>query len=122
MHDVKKLLTEEPCPICLPLAVRGVIRAEMVQRLPVKGFAPLSKRTRTSCCFDCAKAEGLMSSYPGLDFTMLRIAVGNERQDNLRLPGYPSPLGIIPNVKGDFDDHLKWLDRHSWFGTKEVES
>jgi hypothetical protein len=60
---------------------------------------------------------------PGLhpDFGACRIAVGNERQEHLRLPvGARMGLVKVGLVRPDpcgpvaFEKHLRWLDRHVW--------
>jgi hypothetical protein len=54
---------------------------------------------------------------------MARIAVGNDRQEQYRLPGVP--LGLVaqhyvrPSKAGDLKRHHAWLDAHRWFGLRE---
>lgn len=56
-----------------------------------------------------------MRSIGGMDFAMARIAVGNDRQEQLRMPGFPMGLvlyGIMrPSQPGDFETLLDWHDR-----------
>lgn len=113
-------LTEEPCPRCLGLAQDHEIRVETVQRLPAAPWTPLAQDRSGPCCFDCASADALMRLPPGAyTFAMARIAVGNDRQEQYRLPG--APMGLVgqrivrPSVKGDLEDQHAWLDRQQWF-------
>jgi hypothetical protein len=113
-------LTEEPCERCLELARDRQIRVETVQRLPAAPWTPLAQDRSGPCCFDCASADALMRLNPGAyTFTMARIAVGNDRQEQYRLPG--APMGLVgirivrPSVKGDLEDQHAWLDRMHWF-------
>jgi hypothetical protein len=61
----------------------------------------------------------------GLSFVAARIAVGNERQEQYRLPGVPMGLvaaGYVrPSAPGDFERQLRWLDEHHWWGIREPE-
>lgn len=125
-----------PCPRCLPLAWNGLIRREIVQPLPE--CPPLSMENNEPCCYDCASADALVklfnrpdhggsvltasrwkalsrapSDTDGFDFLMARICVGNDRQEQYRLPG--APMGLVyhklvrPSAPGDLDRHLDWL-------------
>ena len=119
-------LIEDPCDRCLGLAREGRIRPETVQRLPEKPWTPLAQDRSGPCCFDCASADALMRLNPGAySFEMARIAVGNCRQDNYRLPGAPMGLvglGVVrPSKKGDLEDQHAWLERQKWFGIDEEE-
>jgi hypothetical protein len=63
----------------------------------------------------------------GLAFEMARIAVGNERQEQYRLPGVPMGLvkdGLVRASKvGDLKAQHAWLDRMRWFDLdREVQS
>jgi len=124
-QEVQYEMTELPCPRCLPMAGFGRIRLEMVQPLPKGAAAPLAKVPGGGpCCFDCAAADTLSRLSPKvnreMDFEMARIAVGNDRQEQYRLPGVP--LGLVkagyvrPSKKGDFEKHIKWLEENNWFG------
>jgi hypothetical protein len=124
--------TEEACPRCLPLAGFGRIRAETVQRLPKGAHAPLSMDDNKPCCFDCAAADTLVKMNVILSdddsmthFLMARIAVGNDRQEQYRLPGVEMGLVKAGFVKaseqGDLKAQWDWLDRHKWFGLHGVE-
>lgn len=118
-------LSEEPCPRCLALANEGQLRLEMVQRLQIGGAAPVARDGSGKCCLDCASADGLLS-FMGvgqyLNFVMARIAVGNDRQEQYRLPG--APMGLVqqglgrPSKAGDLDDQHEWLERMNWFDIK----
>ena len=116
-------LTEMPCPRCLALAQSGQLRAEAVQRLPPNPWAPSARDKSGRCCFDCASADAVMSFVGGMTFEMARIAVGNDRQEQYRLPG--APMGLVrerlvrPSKPGDLEDQHAWLDSMRWFGLSE---
>ena len=123
--------SDPPCPRCLKLAQEGHIRPETVQPIPSGlGRAPLGL-DGIKCCYDCAAADtlircGLIGKPKGRRddklFEMARIAVGNDRQEQYRLPGAPMGLvkeGLVRASKeGDFQRHLDWLDRQHWFGLR----
>lgn len=118
-------LTDKPCPRCLPLAGFGQIRAETVQRLPRRPFAPLGPDNKP-CCFDCQAADNLLRVARAVpDFLAARIAVGNDRQEQYRLPG--AKMGLVlagiarPSSPGDFEDQLRWLDKNNWFEMKAAD-
>ena len=50
---------------------------------------------------------------------MARIAVGNDRQEQYRLPGVPMGLAMDGQIRkskpGDLEDQHAWLDRMQWF-------
>lgn len=117
-------LSTQPCPKCLKFFLDGKIRSEMVQPIPAGGFAPLDRIDKVSTCKDCAATHGLMRvmNYDsrGKDanthFLMMRIAVGNDRQEHLRLPEVAMGLvlaGIVErSYPGDLERHHKWLDKY----------
>ncbi len=107
-----------PCPRCLQLARDRKIRSETI--MPLKGGAmdPLARDGSGKCCQDCGSADALLHLCPG--FVAARIAVGNDRQGSLRLPG--APLGLIQThhmqATAVRDDgvlpviaHHAWLDK-----------
>lgn len=122
--DIKRAaeprFSETPCPRCMALAQDHKIRPETVQRMPEGlGVAPIAQDGSGKCCFDCGFADGLVARKLGMDFEMARIAVGNDRQEQYRLPGAPMGLvqqGLRKNKPGDLDEQHKWLDRMDWFG------
>lgn len=95
----------------------------MIQPLPQGAAAPLGIRDNKKCCYDCASADTLIKlghfSNDDQGFFMARVAVGNERSDQYRLPG--APMGLVlahivrPSAPGDFETHLAWLKAHRWF-------
>jgi hypothetical protein len=120
-------MTEDPCPRCLPLAGFGQIRLETVQRMPKGAAAPVAKEKGGGpCCLDCAAADLLLSVSGAPGFLAARIAVGNDRQEQYRLPGVPMGLvmaGYVrPSKKGDFEKQLAWLEKNDYFGMREVGS
>jgi hypothetical protein len=69
------------------------------------------------CCVDCASADTLRALARGMTFSMARVAVGNDRNEQLRLPGVRIGLahtGLIKmSAPGDLERHLGWLrDNH----------
>ena len=115
-------MTTVPCVRCLKLAIGGHIRAETVMPLPEGAFAPRG-HDKSRCCFDCQSADNL-ARVIGVTFEARRIAVGNDRQECLRLPGgveIADAMGLIkagyvrnwPNAE-DFESHHAWLDEHVW--------
>ncbi len=54
---------------------------------------------------------------------MARVAVGNDRMEQYRLPGVP--MGLVgeklvrANEPGDFDNQLEWLERS---GLEEMDA
>jgi hypothetical protein len=122
MKERRPPMTTAPCPRCLKLAIGKQIRGETVMPLPEGAFAPLGF-DRQKCCFDCQSADNLVRVLK-MDFLPRRIAVGNDRQECLRLPGgthIADAMGLIkeglvknwPN-HADFEAHMKWLDQHVW--------
>lgn len=112
-------MTLTPCPRCLALAVEHEIRGEMVQPLPQGAWAP--RGPDGPCCFDCAAADTIQRIGLHPDFVACRIAVGNERQEHLRLP-WGVRMGLVkagyvrmePCGPEAFRKHLAWLDSHVW--------
>lgn len=89
------LMTTDPYPCCLKMAQEGKIRPETIMPLPHGAFAGLARDGSGKCCFDCSSAETLMS-MSCLTFYHCRVAVGNDRQENLRLPdGIRQKYGLV---------------------------
>jgi hypothetical protein len=115
-----------PCPRCLTLAVKGKIDPTMVMPLhpdPVRN--PMARDGTGHCCQDCASADTLVSMCIPT-FEMARVAVGNDREDQFRLPGVPMGLvldGLVrPSAKGDFDRHWNWLEQNGLWPHAEEET
>lgn len=118
-------LSDAACGRCLELYLDGAIRAETVQRLPIGAFAPLaSDGGKRKCCYDCASADALMRFQRGLTFVMARVAVGNDRQEQYRLPGADMGLvhaGLVrPSKPGDLERQHAWLEKQDWL--QEIEA
>ena len=77
-------------------------------------------------CFDCQSADTLLKMgiiqggvKDDTAFEMARIAVGNDRQEQYRLPGVP--MGLVlerlvrPSAPGDFENQLAWLKTQDWY-------
>lgn len=115
-------MSDAPCPRCLLYAKGGRIRMETVQRLPEGAWAPRAAvgKFKGKCCFDCQAADNLLKVGGAPSFLAARIAVGNDRQEQYRLPGAPMGLvlqGIVrPSKPGDLEDQHRWLDDNNWFG------
>jgi hypothetical protein len=111
--------------MCLVLAQQQRIRMEMVQRLPEGVLAPTLKKDGRRCCFDCAAAETVERVVGLPSFVAARIAVGNDRQSQYRLPGVPMGLvmaGLVrPSAPGDLHDQHRWLERNNWFEVEECD-
>lgn len=114
MTTVFDRATETPCPICLNLAESGQIRRETVMPLPQ--FGPVN-RDNQKCCFDCQSAENLVKYGMVPTFLHARIAVGNERQETLRMPIGMAELmgmcsrGLVRSAnETQLDHHQEWLD------------
>jgi hypothetical protein len=114
-------LAPKPCPRCLRMAQQDKIRVETVMPLP--RCPPLARDGSGPCCHDCASADSLLSpaitgskdgsSY--LDFEMARIAVGNDRQEDFRLPcGMRMGLvlaGLVRHIGLEgLGEHHKWQE------------
>lgn len=118
-------LTDKACPRCLAVAEAGKIRPETIQRVPVGAWAPRAVPNEESAysgpqCLDCGSADGLLRMKYGLPgWVAARIAVGNERQEQYRLPGVWMGLvacGVVrPSAPGDFEAHHAWLNANGWF-------
>lgn len=112
-------MTALPCPCCLNLAREGKIRSETIQPLPEGALAPLGLSGQ-KICFDCAAAGTLLRLGLASTFEAARIAVGNDRQEQYRLPGVKMGLvkiGIVrPSKEGDLERHYAWLEENQYFG------
>lgn len=101
-----------PCPACLRWYRQGRLRREAIQPLPP--HPPLLRENNTRCCHDCESADLVMALQLVPEWIMGRVAVANDRQEQLRAPGLP--LGLVyhrfmrPNAPGALEKHHKWLD------------
>jgi hypothetical protein len=108
-------LTEEPCPRCLSAYFADDIHVQAIQRLPKGAAAPLADDGTGPCCHDCSAADTLIRMKTVPTWSMARLAVGNDRMEQYRLPGVP--MGLVqqrlvrPSEDGDFEDQLAWLER-----------
>jgi hypothetical protein len=104
------------------MARDGRIRAETVQPLPAGAWAPQAHDGSGKCCRDCGAADAV-ARVLGLNFYQARVAVGNDRQEQYRLPGMPMGLvkaGLVaPSEPGDLEAQYAWLDENDWFGVDE---
>lgn len=120
---------QPPCPRCLTLAQEGALRAECVMPLPPGALAPRAYDRTGPCCHDCAAADSLVRSLPGMDFEARRVATGNERQENMRRPESVRHLfGLFQNGqmrsfagKNPATLHHHWMDRQGidWLGAND---
>lgn len=115
-----------PCPRCLKLALVGHLRDEPVMPLhPQSAMNALAHDGSGKCCGDCEAADNLCARGAAPSFKAARVVTANDRQKQLRLPGYPMGLvkdGIMrANRKGDFERHLAWLKDHVWPLTRDEE-
>lgn len=124
MNAPQPELTDKPCPRCLALYDAGKIPGEMVRPLPEGARAPLAIDGSGKCCYDCGSADTLIKfkvvpyARPGdkdfpSSFGMARIAVGNDRADQLRMPGISMGLVMMGYVRksapGDLERHFAWM-------------
>lgn len=134
--DIKFGRNEEamnnPCVRCFALYVGAHLVGEMVRPLPRHPSIGLNGEDQ---CPDCQAAETLLKlgiitvdlrafmrgNEKAIDdyfvaFRMARIAIGNERMEQFRLPGAQMGLvkmGIMrPSAPGDFEKHMRWMDVH----------
>jgi hypothetical protein len=127
--------TGPACPRCLMLSMGEDVWPEMVMPLPPGAEAPLARDGSGPCCHDCAAADSLWDivlpgKYAHLSerratrerdtwFAMARIAVGNDRMEQMRLPG--APMGLVwfgltaPSKPGDLHAHAQWLESLGYF-------
>lgn len=106
--------TDTPCPVCLTLLSARYIEREMV--MPVPKFGPRSLSGH-SVCFDCESAEGLLRFGVVPEFTMARLAVGNERCEQLRLPeGAACVMGLAARGLVKISDNSQLVPHHEWLG------
>lgn len=114
-----------PCPKCMRLAMEGKIRNETVQPLPSTRaiMCPTDKKTDEPICRDCNAAWLVLRLSQAPTWEAARIAVANDRQEQLRLPGVLMGLvkaGIVlPSKPGDLERHHRWLDHYNWFRPEE---
>jgi hypothetical protein len=107
------------CPSCEAAWLQGHIRQEAARPLDGRPARdPLSRRdTGDLICQDCAVAETLMGRQ-SLTWTQARVAIGNDRQEQHRLPGVPMgvllELGGQPGQEGDLEAVYRWLESSVW--------
>jgi hypothetical protein len=103
-------------------AALNFMRTEAVQPLPEGAAAPLSLEGKPQC-HDCASAGTLMRVM-GLTWTQARIAVANDRQEQMRLPGVLMGLvkaGYVrPSEPGALEKHHAWLEAAGVWGDEEL--
>lgn len=106
-----KIETGKACPSCIRALFADQIRHEAVQPLPPYA-GPLDNEGKP-WCQDCATAEVLRRIGSVPTWEMARTAVGNDRQEQYRIPGMPIGLvgrGLMrPNAHGDLARHYEWL-------------
>lgn len=114
---------DEPCTSCMALMgpEHDQLRVEMVLPVPEGARAPMSRTQKVRgkpmyVCYDCAAAEALMSLMglrgEGFTFAMARVAVGNDRQEMLRLPGTVLGTRVArPSMREDLDTLHDWHAR-----------
>ncbi len=109
-------LTDERCPRCVKAYYAGAIWQEMIQQLPPGAYAPLAKVPGGGpCCYDCAAADTVQHVAKLPTWEHARTAVGNEREEQLRLPGALRglvALGLVrPSRPGDLARRIAWQKR-----------
>lgn len=115
----------QPCPRCFAFYEQGRIPGEMVMPVLPGAMAPLARDGSGKCCQDCASADGMVPRLVP-EFSMARIVVGNERREQLRMPGLM--MGMVkagwvrPSKPGDFERHIEWLAEHNILHGERVVS
>ena len=98
------------CPSCVQAFNDGWIRAEAIQALTSCPSMGLDGEPQ---CHDCASAGTLVRFKYVPTWAMGRTAVGNDRQEQYRLPGMPMGLvkmGLVrASQPGDLEKHHEWL-------------
>lgn len=112
-------LSDTVCAKCLRMAWAGEIRPGMIMPLP-EFCPPLLRADNKPCCRDCAAADGLAADPKMcMTFDMARVAVGNEREEHMRMPfGMSEHFGLVrirvvlPCSLDDLEWHQAWLAKH----------
>src|SRR5262245_11921218 len=99
----------KPCPRCMAHYKDGSIFARMVQ--PLGRRPAMSRRDGSKICGDCGKAEALADFTGILDDGMARTAIGNDRDEALRLPGLVRGVMGVVAAPGDLDRLTRWQQR-----------
>ena len=106
--------TDEPCQRCIDFVEEGGMRREPIMPLPK--CPPRAVDTQKPCCHDCASADTLVKLGFVPTWGMARVAVANDRQELLRLPGVLIGLSqqqlMLGCVDGDLERHQDWLSKH----------
>lgn len=102
--------TTRLCPSCETQI--DILRRETLMPVPKGALAPRSiHRHLGAICFDCAAAETLVRLKMAPDWDMARVAVANDRQEKLRLPGVPYGLPYTKvALGGDLERLQEWQD------------
>lgn len=109
-------VTDEPCPVCLDLAMAGQIQARGVMPLP--SFPAMSRLDGRKCCRDCqATDSGMAAGFQHPSFAAARLTVANERIEAMLMPrGLAEHFGMTaagwlrPCSVDDFDGYIDWLE------------
>ena len=108
-----------PCPVCLELAVSGVIQPRAVMPLP-----PFPARLRADgrpCCRDCQATETTMA-FEGQhhEFGPARLTIANERIEGMSMPfGLMENCGLcqlgflLPCSIDGLDHYCEWLEANN---------
>lgn len=111
-------VADEPCPVCLELAMKGRIQGRAVMPLPK--FPALLKQDGRKCCRDCQITEAMMAAdFQHPEFGAARLTIANERVEGLVMPfGMMEHFGLCamgwirPSSLDDLNRHHDWLESH----------
>ncbi len=109
-------LTDEPCPVCLELALGEDIQNRAVMPLPK---FPARDDQNRPCCRDCQATRVVQAVGGQPQFHAARLCIANERCEGLVMPlGMMERFGmcqmgyIEPCSMDDLDAHAEWLASH----------
>ncbi len=111
-------LGDQPCSVCLELAMAGQIQARAVMPLPT--FPARLRADGRQCCRDCQATDttqaGLGGQHPA--FGPARLTIANERIEGMVMPfGMMEHFGLCqmgwikPCSLDDLDSHIQWLEK-----------
>ena len=111
-------VTDDPCPVCLELAMAGRIQSRAVMPLP--SFPAQLRADGRKCCRDCEATDTTMAAgFQHPEFAAARLTIANERIEGLVMPrgmmehfGLAQQGWIRPCSVNDLGSHIEWLEKH----------
>lgn len=121
-------LTDDVCPVCLELAMKGCIQPRAVMPLPK--FPARLRADGRKCCRDCQATETTMAAgFQHPEFAAARLTIANERCEGLVMPfGIMEHFGLCqggwikPCSLEDLESHIEWGDRHGIPNSSQLEA